>query len=45
MDQAAEDGPVINAINGVLEKRPRWGFWKCSDRLRREQHGWSHKRF
>lgn len=35
-DQAAKDAPVIQAINGMLEKRPRWGFWKCFDRLRQD---------
>lgn len=43
-DQAAKDSPVINAINAVLEKRPRWGFWKCFDRLRHDGRGWNHKR-
>lgn len=43
-DQAAKDAPVIGAINAVLEKRPRWGFWKCFDRLRHDGHGWNHKR-
>jgi putative transposase len=43
-DQAAKDAPVIHAINGMLEKRPRWGFWKCFDRLRQDGHGWNHKR-
>lgn len=42
-DQAAKDAPVINAINGVLEKRSRWGFWKCIDQLRRDGHGWNHE--
>lgn len=43
-DQAAKDAPVIGAINAVLAKRPRWGFWKCFDRLRHDGHGWNHKR-
>src|SRR5574343_613547 len=43
-DQAAKDAPVIHAINGMLEKRPRKGFWKCFDRLRQDGHGWNHKR-
>jgi putative transposase len=28
----------------VLEKRPRWGFWKCYDRLRLDGRQWNHKR-
>jgi len=43
-DRATRDGPVISAINDVLEKRPRWGFWKCFDRLRHDGRGWNHKR-
>lgn len=43
-DRAAKDAPVIDAINVMLEKRPRWGFWKCFDRLRQDGHGWNHKR-
>lgn len=43
-DRAAHDAPVIDAINVMLEKRPRWGFWKCFDRLRQDGHGWNHKR-
>jgi putative transposase len=35
---------VIEALNAVVEKRPRWGFWKCYDRLRLDGHGWNHKR-
>jgi putative transposase len=41
MERARE---VIEALNGVVERRPRWGFWKCFDRLRLEGRGWNHKR-
>ena len=44
VDQAAKDAPVIEAINQVLEKRPRWGFWKCFERLHQDGCGWNHKR-
>ena len=43
-DRAAKDAPVIQAINEVLEKRPRWGFWKCFERLHQDGRGWNHKR-
>jgi putative transposase len=28
----------------MLEKRARWGFWKCFDRLRLDGQAWNHKR-
>jgi len=37
------DVEVIKAINILIEKHPRWGFWKCFKVLRR-QHRWNHKR-
>jgi putative transposase len=40
---ATRDAPVVDALNGVVEKRQRWGFWKCFDRLRDQGHGWNHK--
>jgi putative transposase len=43
-DRAARDAPVIEAINEVVEKRPRWGFWKCFERLRADGRCWNHKR-
>lgn len=38
------DQAVIDALNEVVEKCPRWGFWKCYDRLRLDGHRWNHKR-
>ena len=38
------DREVIDALNAMVDKRPRWGFWKCFDRLRLNGHGWNHKR-
>ena len=38
------DREVIEALNTLVERRPRWGFWKCFDRLRLNGHGWNHKR-
>ena len=41
MDRDAE---VIAAINAVIEKHARWGFWKCFKALRRKEYPWNHKR-
>ena len=38
------DAEVIEAINALIEKHPRWGFWKCFKTLRRNKHRWNHKR-
>jgi putative transposase len=38
------DGEVIAAINAVVEKHARWGFWKCYKALRRKKYPWNHKR-
>ncbi len=43
-DQAAKDSPVVHAINDVRAKRPRWGFWKCFDRLSNDGRGWNDQR-
>ena len=34
----------MDALNALIEKRPRWGFWKCFGRLRNTGHAWNHKR-
>lgn len=39
-----QDTDVINALNGVVTTHPRWGFWKCVDRLRDQGYGFNHKR-
>ena len=38
------DKDVIEAINQKIEKHPRWGFWKCHNRLRLDGYEWNHKR-
>jgi hypothetical protein len=43
-DRLVRDGEVIDALNGIVQVRARWGFWKCSDRLRLDGRGWNHKR-
>jgi putative transposase len=37
-DPAVRDAEVIEALMAVVEQRPRWGFWKCDDRLRLDGH-------
>lgn len=32
------------ALNEIIAKRTRWGFWKCFDRLRADGKAWNHKR-
>ena len=41
---AVRDAPVIEALNAIVAKHGRWGFWKCHDRLRLKGHSWNHKR-
>jgi len=38
------DADVVAALNDVVARHRRWGFWKCFYRLRRAGHGWNHKR-
>lgn len=44
VDRLARDREVIDAINEVIAKRPRWGFWKCFDRIRLDGYRFNHKR-
>jgi putative transposase len=34
----------VDALNAVVSKRTRWGFWKCFERLSIQGCGWNHKR-
>ena len=43
-DWRERDADVVDALNEVLEKRPRWGFWTCFDHLRFKGHEWNHKK-
>ena len=39
-----QDADVVTALNDVVARHARWGFWKCFHRLRRAGHRWNHKR-
>jgi putative transposase len=41
---AVRDAPIIQALNELVDERPRRGFWKCYKILRRRGHRWNHKR-
>ena len=38
------DRGVIEVLNEIVARKPRWGFWKLHDRLRIEGHQINHKR-
>lgn len=44
VEGAQRDAPVIAALTAVVAAHPRWGFWKCFDRLRLDGHPWNHRR-
>jgi putative transposase len=44
VDPWVRDGPVIEALTAQVQARPRWGFWKCYDRLHLLGYPWNHKR-
>lgn len=35
---------VIEALQELVVKHNRWGFWKCYKRFRLDGHEWNHKR-
>jgi putative transposase len=43
-DRLKRDAEVIDALQELAEKKPRWGFWKYHDRLRLDGKPWNHKR-
>ncbi len=38
------DGRLIDALNAIVSRHNRWGFWECYRRLRLDGLGWNHKR-
>ena len=44
VDWLSRDTDLVAALNAVIERYPRRGFWKCYKLLRRQGHGWNHKR-
>ena len=38
------DAPVIDALNAIISRHGRWGFWKCFSRLRLDGRLWNKKR-
>lgn len=43
-DRLTRDSEVIEALQELVSKHRRWGFWKCFDRLRFNGKPWNHKR-
>ena len=43
-DSLARDAEIIDALQALVARHGRWGFWKCYWRLRLDGHGWNHKR-
>lgn len=44
LSRTEQDAPVIRALQDIVDKHTRWGFWKCFGSLRLDGHGWNHKR-
>jgi putative transposase len=44
IDWVRRDAPVVDALNEVVDKHGRWGFWKCFDRLHNQGQPWNAKR-
>ncbi len=43
-DRLERDTEVITALTALAAAQPRWGFWKCYDRLRLDGRPWNWKR-
>jgi putative transposase len=44
VDRLSRDAPIVDALNEIVSRRARWGFWKCFTRLRADGKPWNHKR-
>lgn len=44
VDEGGRDPEIVAALNEIVTVEPRWGFWKCFDRLRQLGKPWNHKR-
>ena len=44
IDRLERDREVIDALQELVEKKPRWGFYLCCKKLRLDGHKWNHKR-
>jgi len=42
--ESRDDAEVVDAINTIIDRHPRWGFWKTFKALRRKGYEWNHKR-
>ena len=42
--ETAGDEIIISGLNSLMERWPRWGFWKCFNWLRAQGNMWNHKR-
>jgi putative transposase len=43
-EPAVRDAAVIDVLQALVDMHPRWGFWKCFDRIRLDGYAWNHKR-
>jgi putative transposase len=37
-----KDHAVVDALNAIVAKRTRWGFWKCYERMRLDGLPYNH---
>lgn len=44
MSASERDAQVIDALNAIVTRHGRWGFWKCFSRLRLDGRRWNKKR-
>jgi len=42
--QIKGDAEIKTQLNDLMERWPRWGFWKCFHWLRRQGQTWNHKK-